>query len=75
MDRYEARKAMVADLEAQGLLVKVEEHVHNVGTHDRCEYNGRADDQAAVVRKDGRDGKTGHRSDQERRPELRSGAF
>ena len=36
MDRYEARKAMVADLEAQGLLVKVEEHVHNVGTHDRC---------------------------------------
>ena len=36
MDRYDARKAMVADLEAQGLLVKVEEHVHNVGTHDRC---------------------------------------
>ena len=36
MDRYEARKAMVADLEAQRLLVKVEEHVHNVGTHDRC---------------------------------------
>ncbi len=36
MDRYEARKAMVADLEEQGLLVKVEEHVHNVGTHDRC---------------------------------------
>ena len=36
MDRYEARKAMVADLDAQGLLVRVEEHVHNVGTHDRC---------------------------------------
>ncbi len=36
MDRYEARKAMVADLDAQGLLVKVEEHIHNVGTHDRC---------------------------------------
>ena len=36
MDRYEARKAMVADLEAQGLLVRVEEHVHTVGTHDRC---------------------------------------
>ena len=36
MDRYEARKAMVADLEAQGLLVKVEEHVHNVGTCQRC---------------------------------------
>ncbi len=36
MDRYEARKAMVADLEEQGLLVKVKEHSHNVGTHDRC---------------------------------------
>ena len=36
MDRYQARKAIVGDLEAQGLLVKVEEHVHNVGTHDRC---------------------------------------
>ena len=36
MDRYEARRAIVADLEEQGLLVRVEEHVHNVGTHDRC---------------------------------------
>lgn len=36
MDRYEARKAMVADLEAQGLLVKVVDHEHSVGTHDRC---------------------------------------
>ena len=36
MDRYEARKAMVADLDAQGLLVKVVPHTHMVGTHDRC---------------------------------------
>ena len=36
MDRYEARKAIVADLEAQGLLVRVEPHTHAVGTHDRC---------------------------------------
>ena len=36
MDRYEARKAMVADLEALGLLVKVVPHKHMVGTHDRC---------------------------------------
>ena len=36
MDRYEARKAMVADLDELGLLVKVEDHEHNVGTHDRC---------------------------------------
>ncbi|MBP3468232.1 MAG: valine--tRNA ligase [Lachnospiraceae bacterium] len=36
MDRYEARKAMVADLDAQGLLVKVVDHNHNVGIHDRC---------------------------------------
>ena len=36
MDRYEARKQIVADLENLGLLVKVEPHTHNVGTHDRC---------------------------------------
>jgi len=36
MERYAARKAMVADLEAEGLLVKVVPHAHNVGTHDRC---------------------------------------
>jgi len=36
MDRYEARKLIVKELEESGLLVKVEEHVHNVGTHDRC---------------------------------------
>ncbi|RHP48633.1 valine--tRNA ligase [Clostridium sp. AF32-12BH] len=36
MDRYEARKAMVEDLKALGLLVKVVPHSHNVGTHDRC---------------------------------------
>ena len=36
MDRYEARKAIVKDLEEQGYLVKIEPHSHNVGTHDRC---------------------------------------
>ena len=36
MDRYEARKAIVAKLDEMGLLVKVEDHSHNVGTHDRC---------------------------------------
>jgi valyl-tRNA synthetase len=36
MDRYEARKAMVKDLEDLGLLVKVVPHSHAVGTHDRC---------------------------------------
>ena len=36
MDRYEARKAIVEDLKEQGLLVKVVEHTHSVGTHDRC---------------------------------------
>ncbi|MBE5969880.1 MAG: valine--tRNA ligase [Lachnospiraceae bacterium] len=36
MDRYEARKAIVADLEAGGFLVKIEDHSHAVGTHDRC---------------------------------------
>ncbi len=36
MDRYEARKAIVEELDAMGLLVKVEDYSHNVGTHDRC---------------------------------------
>ena len=36
MDRDEGRKALVDDLKEQGLLVKVEPHSHNVGTHDRC---------------------------------------
>lgn len=36
MDRYEARKALVSELESLGLLVKVEEHTHAVGTHERC---------------------------------------
>ncbi len=36
MDRYEARKQMVADLDELGLLVKIEEHNHNVGHCYRC---------------------------------------
>ncbi len=36
MDRYEARKAIVSDLEAEGVLVKIEDHSHNVGTCYRC---------------------------------------
>lgn len=36
LDRYEARKQVVADLEAGGFLVKIEEHKHNVGTCYRC---------------------------------------
>ena len=36
MDRYEARKVMVEDLKALGLLVKIVPTKHNVGTHDRC---------------------------------------
>ena len=36
LDRYEARKVIVADLEALGLVEKIEEHQHNVGTCYRC---------------------------------------
>ncbi len=36
MGRYEARKAIVEELDALGLLVKIEDYSHNVGTHDRC---------------------------------------
>ena len=36
MDRYEARKAVIADLDQMGLLEKTEDHAHNVGTCYRC---------------------------------------
>lgn len=36
MDRYDARKAIVDELSSQGLLVKVDEHIHNVGECYRC---------------------------------------
>ncbi|MGN0563035.1 MAG: valine--tRNA ligase [Candidatus Fimenecus sp.] len=36
MDRYEARKVIVKDLEAEGALVKIEDYSHNVGTCYRC---------------------------------------
>ena len=37
MDRYAARKAIVKDLEDGGYLVKITDHSHNVGVHDRCD--------------------------------------
>ena len=36
LDRYEARKQIVEELKELGLLVKIEDYSHNVGTHDRC---------------------------------------
>ena len=36
LDRYEARKQIVQELEKEGLLVRIEDYSHNVGTHDRC---------------------------------------
>ena len=36
LDRYEARKRIVEELEGEGLLVRIEDYSHNVGTHDRC---------------------------------------
>ena len=36
LDRFEARKRIVADLQSQALLVKVEDHTHAVGVCDRC---------------------------------------
>lgn len=36
MDRYEARAAIVKELDEMGFLVKIEDYTHNVGTHDRC---------------------------------------
>ncbi len=37
MDRYECRKAILADLEERGNLVKTETHIASVGTHERCD--------------------------------------
>ncbi|MBQ4481755.1 MAG: valine--tRNA ligase [Lachnospiraceae bacterium] len=36
MDRYAARDAIVGELDSMGLLVKIEDYSHDVGTHDRC---------------------------------------
>ncbi|MDO4285957.1 MAG: valine--tRNA ligase [Eubacteriales bacterium] len=36
MDRYEARRQIVKELDEMGLLVRIEDYSHNVGTHDRC---------------------------------------
>ena len=36
LERYEARKRIVEDLDKLGLLVRIEDYTHNVGTHDRC---------------------------------------
>ncbi len=36
MDRYECRAKIVEELDAMGLLVRIEDYSHNVGTHDRC---------------------------------------
>lgn len=36
MDRYEARELIVKELKEMGLLVKIEDYTHDVGTHDRC---------------------------------------
>ncbi len=36
MDRYAAREAIVKELDEMGLLVRIEDYTHNVGTHDRC---------------------------------------
>ena len=36
MDRYTAREAIVKELDEMGLLVRIEDYTHNVGTHDRC---------------------------------------
>ena len=36
LERYEARKIIVEKMDEMGLLVRIEDHSHNVGTHDRC---------------------------------------
>lgn len=52
MDRYEARKAIVADLEAEGALVEIEDYNHNVGHLLPLRNNRRTESFQAVVCKD-----------------------
>ena len=72
MDRYEARKAMVKDLEEQGLLVKIVPHSHNVGTHDRCKTTIEPMVKQQWFVQHGRDGKARHRGIEERPVKVRS---
>ena len=58
MDRYEARKAIVEDLDKEGYLVKIEDHEHNVGTCYRCQTTVEPMSIKTVVCKDGRTCKT-----------------
>ena len=55
MDRYEARKAIVEDLKAEGALVEIEDYSHNVGTCYRChttvERDGKACDRSSKERR------------------------
>ena len=75
MDRYEARKAIVKELEEEGYLVRIEAHEHNVGTHDRCHTTVEPMVKKTVVRKDERDGKACDRSSKERRSSFCTGSF
>ena len=49
MDRYEARKAISKRFRGTRLLVKVKDHTHNVGTHDRCKTTSRTNDYKTMV--------------------------
>ncbi len=75
MDRYEARKAMVEDLEEQGLLVKVVPHCHSVGTHDRCKTTVEPMIKQQWFVKMDEMAKAGHRGLKERGSDLCAGAF
>ena len=80
MDRYEARKKIVADLEEQGCLISVEDHVHNVGHLLPLRNHCRAEGFASVVRQNGaacasRDRRSARRQDKVRPREIREKLF
>ena len=76
MDRYEARKAMVEDLEEQGLSGEGRSPMsHNVGTHDRCKTTVEPMVKQQWFVTHGGDGKARYRGIEERRSKVRSGAL
>ena len=61
LDRYEARKRVVDDLEKLGLLDSVQDYTLSLGKCSRCKTVGRAAGFEAVVRKDEAAGRKSHR--------------
>ena len=73
MTAMECREAVVKELQELGLLVKIEDYTHNVGTCYRCHHTVEPRDQHPVVREDGAAGQARHRGGALRQDAVRAG--